>query len=140
MGLFKCKLCGKVHPTTSQSSKKNLCIDCFLKLEDMYTHARIHDYIRDNGLSEDFDIEELSHELRMNPRNIELLYNMGFFDRDIQVYTHDNHRKELAEEFKHELERINNNEIIEHEQVNSSPKSRKKHITYSGRIYSRKRF
>ena len=139
MGLFKCRLCGKVFATNFQSSKKNLCIDCFMKLEDMYTRARIHDYIRDHGLDENFDIDELAHELRMNPKNVELLYNMGFFDRDMQVYTRDNHRKELAEEFKNELDKIGRTKSLEQEK-RQPPPHRTKFISYGGRIYNRKRF
>ena len=139
MGLFKCKLCGKVYATSYMSGKRNLCVDCFMRLEDMYTDFRIHDYIRDHGLEENFDIEVLAHELNINPRNIELLYKLGFFDRDIQVYTRNEHRKELAEELEQEMEKISRSMNPEQEQ-RKSPLSRKKFISYGKRIYGRKRF
>ncbi len=121
------------------SGKRNLCVDCFMRLEDMYTDFRIHDYIRDHGLEENFDIEVLAHELNINPRNIELLYKMGFFDRDMQVYTRNEHRRELAEELEQELDKIRRSMNPEQEQQ-KSPLSRKKFISYGKRIYSRKRF
>lgn len=137
MGLFKCKLCGKVYSTESQSIRANLCRHCFLRLEDMYSASGIHDYIRDNGLAEDFDPVELAHELEMNPRIVELLFEMGFFDRDIQVYSYSSREKKraLAKEFSHEIDRLakKNNEP----EIKITPPI----ISYGGRLYRRqKRF
>ena len=142
MSLFKCRLCGKVYSTEFLSLKNNLCKSCFVRLEDMYTNSGIHDYIRDKGLSEDFNPEELAHELKMNPRIIKILSEMGFIDRDIQVYNQASkeRRKKLAEEFSNEIKKINNKN--EKNELNTPEpdikiKIRSKFISYGGRIYRR---
>lgn len=135
MGLFKCKLCGRVFSTDHQSMRNNLCRECFMRLEDMYSASGIHDYIRDNGLSEDFDPEELAHALKMNPRSIELLFEMGFFDRDIQVYSQANRqqRRRLAEDFSHEID------ILIKKRTEPEIKITPKITSYGGRIYRRQK-
>ena len=139
MGLFKCKLCGRVYGTEVMSMKKNLCRGCFMRLEEMYARSGIHDYIRDYGLSEDFDVEELAHKLEMNPRSIRLLFEMGFFDRDIQVYSHEDHekRRTLARKLSLEVEKLRQlqqpvSEVKEMKIVN-------KKVSYGGRIYRRQK-
>ena len=139
--LFKCKYCGKVYGSNSQSLKRGLCRECYMKLEDLYSGSGIHDYIRDNGLSRDFDPEELSREIKMNPTLIRILYDMGFFDRDIQVYSSDNKRiKKLAERFEDEIEKIkhheNNHDNDRNTEINHRTAS--KFISYGGRVYRRR--
>ena len=109
-----------------------------MKLEDLYSRSRIHDYIRDHGLDEDFDINELAKELRMNPKSVEVLYNLGFFDRDMQVYSSTTHRKTLAQEFKHELDRIKSPIPSEKSQSPVLPPPPRKLTSYGGRIYDRR--
>ena len=137
--LFKCKYCGKVYSSNAQSLKRGLCRECYMKLEDLYSNSGIHDYIRDKGLSKDFDPEELSHEIKMNPTLIRILFEMGFFDRDIQVYSSDNKKiKKLAERFENEIEKIkhhNDDKNIKNTEINKRTAS--KFISYCGRIYRR---
>ena len=136
VGLFKCRLCGRVYSTDAMSTRKNLCCECFMRLEDMYAVSGIHDYIRDYGLSEDFDKEELARKLKMNPRSIQLLYEMGFFDRDIQVYSHEDkeRRRALSEELLREIEILKRAQQPEPE-IKITPKK----ISYGGRAYRRRR-
>lgn len=109
----------------------------------MYTNSGIHDYIRDKGLSkEDFNPEELAHELKMNPRSIKLLLEMGFMDRDIQVYsqTDRQRRKILFEELSKEINKMNKR----HAKINTETeagveiKIKSKSVSYGGRIYKRR--
>ncbi len=139
--LFKCKYCGKVYGSNSQSLKRGLCRECYMKLEDLYYSSGIHDYIRDNGLSRDFDPEELSREIKMNPTLIRILYDMGFFDRDIQVYSSDNKRiKKLAERFEDEIEKIKHHENNHYNDRNTeiNHRSISKFISYGGSVYRRR--
>ena len=142
MGLFRCKHCDKVFTSAFQSVKPGLCQECYRKLEDMYSHSKIHDYIRDHGLQRDFDPEELAHEVGVSPRNIKILYDFGFFDRDIQTYntSSNRERKKLAEEFRHEIEKINNVKKIEREEPpRQNYNHRTKFVTYGGGLYRRKK-
>ena len=106
-----------------------------MKLEDLYSRAKIHDYIRDHGIQKDFDPEQLAREIGMNPKNIKLLYNLGFFDRDIQVYSnsYNRERKKLADELKHEIEKLQDESDKRKENFR-----RDKFITYGGRTYNRR--
>ena len=137
MGLFKCKLCGHVYSTELLSLKSNLCRSCFIRLEDIYANSGIHNFIRDKGLSEkDFDPDELAHELKMNPRSVRLLLDMGFMDRDIQVYNQNDRqrRRELAEKISNEINKIGRR-TAPIQKINSETET----ISYGGRVYQRKK-
>ncbi len=142
MGLFKCKLCGKVLSTNFLSVKHNLCKRCFIDLEELYDKSGIHNYIRDHGLPENFTPEQLAEDLGLNPRNVVLLYELGFFERDIQVYSHagKERREKLAGELSFEL-----NKMRIRKKINQARDSEPKEInktnsnSYGGSLYRRRR-
>ena len=132
--LFKCKYCGKVYGSNSQSLKKDLCRECYMKLEDLYSRSGIHDYIRDHGLEKNFDIEKFAREIGMNPRNVKILYDLGFFDRDIQVYgnSYNSDKKKLVEQFKGEIEKLKHKDEPEKNEFHDSRQRTKRTYCLSG--------
>ena len=143
MGLFRCKYCDRVYSTESQSSKRNLCQNCYMKLEDLYSRSGIHDYIRDHGLEKNFDIEKFAREIGMNPRNVKILYDLGFFDRDIQVYgnSYNSDKKKLVEQFKGEIEKLKHKDEPEKNEFHDSrQRTKSKFVSYGGRLYNRRTF
>ena len=138
MNLFKCKFCGKVQGVNALSAKSNLCRSCFMRLEELYDKSGIHNYIRDYGLSEDFKPEELAKELKIEPKLVRTLFDMGFFERDLQVYNHraKERRGKLAEEFSQELDKIKKQTRPAERNAVVPPPPRKT-VSYGGRRYQR---
>ena len=122
--LKSCKLCGRAF----NSEGLNVCITCFRRLEDVYTHA--HDYLRDNN-DEKFDMVQLADLIGADPRDIQELLEMGWLDRDIELYMKKNNRGEgftsprqsMAQKFGSELDKM---------------KMKSKRTMYGGEIYQRK--
>ena len=122
--LKSCKLCGRAF----NSEGLNVCITCFRRLEDVYTHA--HDYLRDNN-DEKFDMVQLADLIGADPRDIQELLEMGWLDRDIELYMKKNNRGEgftsprqsMAQKFGSELDKM---------------KMKSKRTMYGGEIYQRR--
>ncbi|MBQ6774091.1 MAG: hypothetical protein IJP48_08540 [Synergistaceae bacterium] len=122
--LKSCKLCGRAF----NSEGLNVCITCFRRLEDVYTHA--HDYLRDNS-DEKFDMMQLADLIGADPRDIQELLEMGWLDRDIELYMKKNSsvggltstRQSMAQKFGDELHKM---------------KMKSKRTMYGGEIYQRK--
>ena len=122
--LKSCKLCGRAF----NSEGLNVCITCFRRLEDVYTHA--HDYLRDNN-DEKFDMVQLADLIGADPRDIQELLEMGWLDRDIELYMKKNNkgegftspRQSMAQKFGSELDKM---------------KMKSKRTMYGGEIYQRK--
>ena len=133
MALSKCRLCGKVFLTENGAGLRGLCRECTLRLEDLYDRSGIHDYLRKYGADGNFDPYEVARILGLNPRDVKLLFDEGYLDRDIQVYSRgtSQHQK-LAEEFERALNK-------ERRRVNPPPPPPpRQNTSYGGRIYRRK--
>ena len=119
MSLTACKSCGKIFD--SQISKRDFCIDCLRRLENLYN--RIHKFIK-NSKEKNFDIDYLSDELEIDAKDIQELIELGYIERDIQTYSRDlSDRQKLALEFEQAVEKLNEKMRI---------------TTYGGKIYKRK--
>ena len=119
--------------------KRNLCKKCYIDLEEIYDRAGIHKYIRDNGLPDNFSPERFAEELGLNPRYVALLYDLGFFERDIQVYKQGgkDDREKLAEELSLEVNKMRNKKRAfqaQEREIKTPPKN----ISYGGSIYRRR--
>ncbi|MBQ4470164.1 MAG: hypothetical protein IJR35_02655 [Synergistaceae bacterium] len=123
--LKSCKLCGRAF----NSEGLNVCLTCFRRLEEVYTHA--HDYLRDNT-DEKFDMVQLADLIGADPRDIQELLEMGWLDRDIELYLKKNNknngvihspRQIMARKFGDELDKM---------------KMKTKQTMYGGEIYQRK--
>ncbi|MBR2208423.1 MAG: hypothetical protein IJ859_06395 [Synergistaceae bacterium] len=139
MGLFKCRYCGKVLSDNFMSMKRNLCRKCYIDLEEIYDKSGIHKYIRDHGLPDDFTPEQLAKELGVDTRSVVLLYELGFFERDIQVYNQSGkeRRQKLADELSLELNKMRIKKTLiqtREPEVKPSPK----HTSYGGGLYRRR--
>ena len=120
--LKSCKLCGRAF----NSEGLNVCLTCFRRLEDVYSHA--HEYLRDNN-DEKFDMVQLADVMGVDPRDIQELIEMGWLDRDIELYLKKNKkgggqsaRQVMAQKFGSELDKM---------------KERNKRTMYGGEIYKR---
>ena len=123
MPLFLCKLCGKVYNPSTVVGNKGMCRECMQNLDDMY--AGIHKLLAGLGEIDKLNLTDIAEELNMKIEDVNLLYEMGYFERDIQTYTRTpSKRQELAKEFGHELDVLK-----EHRRVTT---------TYSGELYRRK--
>ncbi|MBQ7151080.1 MAG: hypothetical protein IJR94_02365 [Synergistaceae bacterium] len=112
-----------------------------MKLEDVYSKSPVHDYIRDHGLDPGFDYEELAQEIKMNPRTLKILIDLGFLDRDIQVYSTSSRlqRKDLARQFQNEIEKIcNENQKFPPASLDDNRRSRP-FTSYGGGLYGRRK-
>ncbi len=119
MSLIACKSCGKVFD--SETSKRDFCIDCLRRLENIY--SKIHEFIK-NSSEKNFEIDYLSEAVDVDPKDIQKLIELGYIERDIQTYGRDlSDRQKLALEFEQAIEKLNEKIRI---------------TTYGGKIYKRK--
>lgn len=140
LDLFKCKICGKVLSTSMLSSKSNLCRHCFARLEELYDKLGIHNYIRRYGLAEDFKPEDLARELKIDPRTVRTLYDLGFFERDLQTYNHGakERRRSLADEISQEVDKLKGRTRSRTERQPIVPPPPRKSPSYGGTLYRRR--
>ena len=120
--LLLCNLCGKAYNPNTVLNKRGICGECLKRLDDMY--SGIHKYITAQGEIDDLTLSDIARELEIDPDDVRLLYDLGYFDRDLQTYSRTpSKRYELAKEFEHEIEVLK-----EHAKI----------TTYGGLIYRRK--
>lgn len=121
MSLRECKICKTLYDDTTYIGTTEICHSCRMMLEG--TYGRIHNYLKDNAPFERINIERLAQETGTTPAEMEILFNLGWLDRDIQTYSGGHsERSELAEIFRRELEKM-----IERGKIQ----------TYGGKIYKR---
>ena len=121
--------------------KRNLCKRCYIDLEEFYDRSGIHNYIRDHGLPDNFTPERLADELGLNTRNVVLLYELGFFERDIQVYNQSGkeRREKLAGEISLELNKMRiKKAIIQTREAEVTPPPPRRTTSYGGGLYRRR--
>ena len=100
MEITGCKLCGRI--VNAEGTK--ICRNCMHRLERVY--SKVHNHMRDNPY-ETFDIEKLSEDLDVNPADIQMLIELGYIDREIQINSErERTRRELAGAFTNELENM----------------------------------
>lgn len=118
MPLMSCKLCGKAF--VSEGLK--VCSDCMHRLEDVYYRA--HDFLRDSN-DDKLDAKHLADEMGVDPRDIQELIEMGWLERDLEIYSRKKgtRRQRQYEEFSEELEKM---------------KEKSKVTSYGGEIYARR--
>ena len=122
MQLFLCDLCGKAYDPHAVLVDKGICKDCTQELDSMY--AGIHSLIVSIGEMDKLNLEDVSRRLEIDMEDIKILYDLGYFERDIQTYCRTpSERQILAQEFERELKLL-----IE----------RNKITTYGGIVYNRK--
>ena len=98
MDITGCKLCGRLV----KDEWPRICRNCLHRLDEVYSD--IHNYMRDNP-DETFDIEKLSEDLDINPADIQMLIELGYIDREIQMKSKtEAARKKLAGILADELE------------------------------------
>lgn len=123
MPLLTCGLCGKLYSFKNAFDKKGICLDCLQNLDELYSH--IHKYIAKLGEIKNVSPQSIADETGMKLEDVNLLFELGFFERDIQTYSHTtSERQKLAEEFEHELHDM---------------KAERRANTYGGMIYRRKK-
>ena len=127
MLLKSCKLCGKVF--NYEGGPIKVCFDCFRRIEDVY--ARSHEYLRDNN-EEKFDFVKLSDAIGADPRDVQELVEMGWLDRDLELYKKKKGKYSLGSEESIYSSSNFLNVSGEHE------KKRHKQTSYGGEIYQRK--
>ena len=117
MPLVSCKLCGRAFV----SDRNKVCYDCMRRLEEIY--AKAHEYLRDN-CDENFDVIETAEALGVSSLDIQMLVELGYFERDFQTYGRKDktRRQMLAKMFEEELQKMKNNDIT----------------TYGGIVYDRR--
>ncbi len=137
MALVKCRLCGKLFATENGAGFRGMCRECTLRLEELYDRSGIHNYLRRYGTEGKFDPDKIAHDLEMNPRDVRLLFDMGYLDRDIQVYSREpSPHDELADEFKRILDRERKKTLPPPPPPRQTGTSRS--TSYGGRVYRRK--
>ena len=100
MEITGCKLCGRI--VNAEGTK--ICRNCMHRLERVY--SKVHNHMRDNP-DETFDIEKLSEDLDVNPADIQMLIELGYIDREIQINSErERARRELAGALANELENM----------------------------------
>lgn len=101
--LLLCNLCGKAYNPNTVLNQRRICGDCLKRLDDMY--SGIHKYITAQGKIDDITLSDITSELEIEPDDVRLLYDLGYFDRDLQTYcTTPSKRYEQAKEFERETE------------------------------------
>ena len=104
MPLVSCRICGKVFIASGYQEYSRMCGACYTRLEEMYSSSGIHEYLRKHGVSGEINVEELAAELDMDSRDIRMLINAGFLERDIQTYSRGPSRRQaLADKIEHEI-------------------------------------
>ena len=98
MDITGCKLCGRIV----NNEWPRICRNCLHRLDEEYSD--IHNYMRDNP-DETFDIERLSEDLDINPADIQMLIELGYIDREIQMKSKTkSEKRKLAGVLANELE------------------------------------
>lgn len=121
MSLASCRLCGKLYDNSKSANARGICLNCLNRLETLY--SGIHEYIRTHDELKSLNVDYLAKVLRMKPDDIQLLLDMGYFERDIQTYSRlSTERQELASKFRSAIDRMN---------------SQRKITTYGGLVYDR---
>ncbi len=122
MPLFLCSLCGKVYDPATVTGNKGICHECKNNLDNMY--VQIHRVFTRRGEIDSINLQDIAEEAEMNLEDVKLLYELGYFERDMQTYCRiPSARQELAREFNREVDVL---------------REHKKITTYSGTIYKRK--
>jgi hypothetical protein len=97
MEMITCDLCAKPFATTGPK----ICPRCMKRLDAVYEKAR--SFMRDNP-DESLDVIRLADQLSEDVRDLEMLVQMGRFDRDVSgPAVEDRRKKQLLEELQKNL-------------------------------------
>lgn len=96
-----CRVCGRVY---MHINGPQLCENCRETLDDIYFRAR--DEIRNAPKGEKFDNLKLSERLDVDPVFIQILVEEGLFDKEEAWQDDPVSRKNLADQFAKELEKM----------------------------------
>ena len=121
MVLVSCKICGRAFGSVGTGGKRGICNRCLNYLENVYSRA--HEYLRDH-YDQKFDVAGTADAIGVEAQDIQILVELGYFERDIQTYGNKNYsqRQNLAKAFENELGKMQKKSIT----------------TYGGRLYERK--
>ena len=105
MALRECKVCKTLYDDETNIGTTEICHSCRMRLEG--TYGRIHSYLKDNAPHTHIDIGRLAAETGTTPAEMQIIFELGWLERDIQTYSGTrSERQELAEEFARELRKM----------------------------------
>ena len=121
MALRECKVCKTLYDDETNIGTTEICHSCRMRLEG--TYGRIHSYLKDNAPHTHIDIGRLAAETGTTPAEMQIIFELGWLERDIQTYSSTlSERQALAREFAEELRKM---------------AERGKSKTYGGKVYKR---